>query len=188
MNRYPTITELYGDLAARKAARERSARRTYWLLCVLLALMLAAALPQARAELPNQQALYTEVSKAGESLDEFARRISRKAVQVSEGKSHEICGAFVPTGSGWTITMVLGTNNVHCQLVTEDDAIIFHTHLEYVASRFSPADYAMPGYMANEGKLCYQEGLGTEVTITRTGKRLPGSTCAAQASLVSNRR
>lgn len=120
--------------------------------------------------------LYTEVSKPGETADQFAYRISRKAVAISNMRGKEVCGAIVQTPAGYTIDMQSDTDSVLCSMDRVDGMIAtYHTHTDKGGDAFAPADYNHTGYMAKgvqRGKTMvlrvqYQSGAGTERMISR---------------------
>jgi len=109
--------------------------------------------------------LYTEVSNAGEWVDDFAQRIAQRAVIKGEMLRSEVCGVIVQREDGrFEITLYTTRQVRNCKTPFANAAVLsFHTHPREGGGRhFSDADYAFPGYLAVGHKLYYQAGRGTE--------------------------
>ena len=120
-------------------------------------------------------------SEAGESMDDFALRISGDAVERSMaiGVSGEICGEFRNTDDGriaidlYTIRRITQCSYFRRKSHTYT-GLTFHTHVfigetnAHLLSqklnnpRFSEEDYAHPGYMVSGRLVTFQNGRGTE--------------------------
>ena len=120
------------------------------------------------------------VSNSGESMDEFVVRNARSIELIGLKENSEVCGAIVMRDGLFSLEIITKGSNIQCTVSHDPDATLIHTHLPYMGTRFSTADYSHPGYMIRNGVICYNEGQrGSEVTVTKYGRR-SGSTCAAQ--------
>ncbi len=115
-------------------------------------------------------ALYTEVSKPGETMDDFVARISPHAVAVTEERRVSICGVIGQADGIYSIR--IGTINTwkRCEIDLGDTApgytstgVTFHTRTsdetESRVKGFSDRDFERPrGYIAYGKEVRYQEG------------------------------
>lgn len=119
-------------------------------------------------------------SESGETMDEFMVRNARSIEAAGLRASAEVCGSIKRDGDRYTLEILTKGSNVQCSIKHGQSETLVHTHLPYMGTRFSPADYSHPGYMIRNGVICYNDGeRGTEVTVTKYGRR-NGTTCAAQ--------
>lgn len=123
--------------------------------------------------------LYTEVSQPGETLDAFVVRIARKAEMESRKANAEVCGAISEQDNRYQVSMQTKGSNIQCTVAHSDSDYLIHTHLDYMGSRFSPADYSHKGYMVRNGVVCFNDGkVGSEAIVTNNGRK-GGSKCMA---------
>lgn len=121
---------------------------------------------------------YAVAGHSGETMDELVVRAARSLEMLGKRKNAEVCGTIAQAGDAYQLTVTSIGSNVHCSVRSTAGTVLFHTHVDYMGSRFSPADYAVPGYMIRNGRICWQSGRGTEVVVTRYGRR-DGGACAA---------
>lgn len=120
------------------------------------------------------------VSNSGESMDEFVVRNARSIELIGLKANSEVCGAIVMRDGLFSLEIITNGSNIQCTVSHEPDATLIHTHLPYMGTRFSPADYSHRGYMIRNGSICYNDGeRGTEVSVTRYGRK-SGYYCATQ--------
>lgn len=119
-------------------------------------------------------------SEHGEAMDEFIIRNARSIEASGLRSNAEVCGSIKRDGDRYTLDIITKGSNIQCSITHGNGETLVHTHLPYMGTRFSPADYSHPGYMIRNGVICYNDGArGAEVTVTKYGRR-NGSTCAAQ--------
>lgn len=122
--------------------------------------------------------LYTEVSQPGETMDAFVVRIARKAEIEGKKANAEVCGAISEQDGRYKVSMQTKGNNIQCTVTHSASDYLIHTHLDYMGSRFSPADYSHKGFMVRNGVVCFNDGsAGSEKIITKSGRKA-GSKCA----------
>lgn len=123
--------------------------------------------------------LYTEVSQPGETMDAFVVRIARAAEIQGKKANAEVCGAISEVNGLYKVSMQTKGNNIQCTVRHADSDYLIHTHLDYMGSRFSPADYSHKGYMVRNGVVCFNDGkVGSEAIVTKSGRK-GGSKCMA---------
>lgn len=147
----------------------------YYLNVCAIALLLLVGMSSCD---PAQAASFD--SQPGQTMDQFVVSIARKLELIGKAANAEACGAIITTSTGYTVSIHTG-NVVRCTVAHDADAVLVHTHLPYMGTRFSPADYSHPGYMIRNGVICYNAGeRGTEAIVTASGRR-GGSACAASS-------
>lgn len=145
---------------------------------ILMAVMLALA-PS------SPEALYTETSRPGESLDQFAYRIKDRAIKESMVVGGEICGEFQVSGDAHAITFYTIRHQKHCSYLREGgktyNRLTYHTHIfigmandhllqqKLASPRFSEEDYAHPGYMTTGKSVLFHSG--TRESVRRVSNR-----------------
>lgn len=115
--------------------------------------------------LPLSVSANTFVSQPGENIDQFIVRVAKSAVAMGRTHGVETCGAIGFKGEEHAITIHKG-EKYSCEVTTTDvpegymaTGEVFHTHP--TSPKFSPADFLVPGYMANGSKVFHQHGEDT---------------------------
>jgi hypothetical protein len=107
--------------------------------------------------------LYTEASRAGESMDDFVLRISRKALRATDAYQAEVCGAVTQAAGHYTLTLRTDLSANECTVpLTTSTLATFHTHTATGGRLFGEGDYAHAGYLATRMGVMHQSGRGTE--------------------------
>lgn len=104
-------------------------------------------------------------SQPGENVDQFVVRIARQAVAITRVSKVEVCGAIGYRGDYFAMFLDRGDRN-SCTVRVDDvpegyapTGEVFHTHPD--SPHFSPADLAVPGYMAHGARVLHQHGADT---------------------------
>ena len=141
---------------------------------IVAALVLVIALFYAQ---PARAATYE--AKPGETADAFVLRIARSVEMEGVRLNAEVCGAIKTRDGVHVLETGSKGDNIQCTVTHNAGELLVHTHLPYMGTRFSPADYTHAGYMIRNGRVCFNDGeRGTEAIVTKSGRR-PGSACAA---------
>lgn len=101
--------------------------------------------------------LYTEVSRPGETMDEFVVRIAARANAHTKSTGHEVCGAIRSDADLMKIEMASSGRNDECELPAATK-VYFHTHPINQGMGFSAGDYVLPGYLSTLAGVKYQDG------------------------------
>lgn len=113
-------------------------------------------------------ALYTEVSKPGETMDDFVARISTHAVAITEERRVSICGVIGEVDGRYSVRLNTDNSWKECEIDLNDTldgyastGVTFHTHTsdEEIVRGFSAQEFKRPrGYIAYGKVVRYQEG------------------------------
>lgn len=106
--------------------------------------------------------LYREVSRPGETMDEFVLRIAPRAYSLSWVKAKELCGAIVTSQGQMSIDIRLGQFNT-CDFQMPEGSVAFHTHpVAYREQlKFSRQDAIAGGYLVGRNEVLYYVASGS---------------------------
>lgn len=137
--------------------------RNRFLNSAAIALLLVAGVSSCDPAAAAERTVYA--SQPGENVDEFIVRVARQAVAMTRVSKVEFCGAIGFRGDDYAMYLDRGDRN-SCTVRTDDvpegylpTGEVFHTHPD--SPHFSPADYAVPGYMAHGARVMHQHGRDT---------------------------
>lgn len=113
--------------------------------------------------------LYIEMSKEGETMDQFVNRISPRANRITKTMSAEVCGEIQESYGMFEISIYSEGHPTQCKFSRPSEGrtgIMFHTHPASERRGFAHDDFTHPGYMSHPiGGVIFHNGDGIEVKV-----------------------